>query len=86
MKRVDLIKAIESFGCHLVRHGGKHGWYRNPTAGVSQPVPRHVTARSRKVWPTGSFGCLAIRMMSLPIQTPELVCSRLDRQDQPTLE
>ena len=22
----------------------------------------------------------------LPIQTPELVCSRLDRQDQPTLE
>jgi mRNA interferase HicA len=30
MKRVDLIKAIESFGCHLVRHGGRHDWYRDP--------------------------------------------------------
>ena len=26
MKRVDLIEAIESFGCHLVRHGGRHDW------------------------------------------------------------
>ena len=26
MKRGDLIKAIESFGCHLVRHGGRHDW------------------------------------------------------------
>lgn len=25
----------------LVRHGGRHDWYRNPTTGVSQPVPRH---------------------------------------------
>jgi predicted RNA binding protein YcfA (HicA-like mRNA interferase family) len=28
-------------GCVLVRHGGKHDWYRNPVTGVSQPVPRH---------------------------------------------
>jgi predicted RNA binding protein YcfA (HicA-like mRNA interferase family) len=41
MKRVDLIRAIEAFGCQLVRHGGKHDWYRNPITGVSQPVPRH---------------------------------------------
>jgi predicted RNA binding protein YcfA (HicA-like mRNA interferase family) len=41
MKRVDLIRTIEGFGCVLVRHGGKHDWYRNPTTGVSQPVPRH---------------------------------------------
>ncbi len=41
MKRVDLIRQIESFGCVLVRHGGKHDWYRNPNTGVSQPVPRH---------------------------------------------
>ena len=41
MKRVDLIRAIEGFGCNLVRHGGKHDWYRNPITGVSQPVPRH---------------------------------------------
>lgn len=41
MKRVDLIRAIEAFGCELVRHGGKHDWYRNPSTGVAQPVPRH---------------------------------------------
>jgi mRNA interferase HicA len=41
MKRVDLIRAIEALGCAFIRHGGKHDWYRNPTTGVSQPVPRH---------------------------------------------
>jgi len=41
MKRVELIKAIEASGCVLVRHGGRHDWYRNPATGVSQPVPRH---------------------------------------------
>ena len=41
MKRVDVIKMIEGFGCVLVRHGGKHDWYRNPVTGISQPVPRH---------------------------------------------
>jgi predicted RNA binding protein YcfA (HicA-like mRNA interferase family) len=41
MKRVDLIKALEAAGCALVRHGGRHDWYRNPNTGVSQPVPRH---------------------------------------------
>lgn len=41
MKRVDLVRAIEAMGCELVRHGGKHDWYRNPATGVSQPVPRH---------------------------------------------
>jgi hypothetical protein len=41
MKRVDLIRAIEGLDCEFIRHGGKHDWYRNPTTGVSQPVPRH---------------------------------------------
>ena len=41
MKRVDLIRSIEASGRILVRHGGKHDWYRNPATGVSQPVPRH---------------------------------------------
>jgi len=34
MKRVDLIKTIEAFGCVLIRHGAKHDWYRNPATGV----------------------------------------------------
>jgi mRNA interferase HicA len=41
MKRADLIRFIEQRECVLVRHGGKHDWYRNLATGVSQPVPRH---------------------------------------------
>lgn len=41
MKRVDLIRVIEKRGCVLVRHGGRHDWYRNPATGISQPIPRH---------------------------------------------
>jgi predicted RNA binding protein YcfA (HicA-like mRNA interferase family) len=41
MKRTDLIRKLDDAGCVLVRHGGRHDWYRNPTTGVSQPVPRH---------------------------------------------
>ena len=41
MKRVDLIKMIEGFGCVLIRYGAKHDWYRNPNTGVAQPIPRH---------------------------------------------
>jgi mRNA interferase HicA len=41
MKRADRLRAIEQVGCVLVRHVGKHDWYRNPATGVSQPVPRH---------------------------------------------
>ncbi len=41
MKRVDLVRTITGFGCVLVRHGGRHDWYRNPASGISQPIPRH---------------------------------------------
>ena len=41
MKRRDLIKQLEEFGCVLVRHGAKHDWYTNPITKQSQPVPRH---------------------------------------------
>jgi len=41
MKRKDLIKKIEDYGCFLSRHGGRHDWYTNPDTKVSQPVPRH---------------------------------------------
>ena len=61
MKRADLIKTIEVFGCVLVRHGGKHDWYRNPATGVSQAVPRHREVKdplARRI----------IRMLSNPEQ------------------
>ena len=41
MKRADLIRKLEILGCSLVRHGGKHDWYRNPKTGMAQSVPRH---------------------------------------------
>ena len=41
MKRVKLIGAVTAQGCELIRHGGKHDWYRNPLTGVAQPIPRH---------------------------------------------
>jgi predicted RNA binding protein YcfA (HicA-like mRNA interferase family) len=41
VKRRDLIKKIEEMGCILIRHGGKHDWYQNPSTGICQPVPRH---------------------------------------------
>jgi hypothetical protein len=44
MRPVDLIRAIEEFGCVLVRHRGKHNWYRNPTTGISQPKSQLMIA------------------------------------------
>lgn len=41
MKRKDLIKMLTDSGCILVRHGGRHDLYKNPTTGKKQPVPRH---------------------------------------------
>jgi predicted RNA binding protein YcfA (HicA-like mRNA interferase family) len=38
---------LEEMGCILVRHGGKHDWYRNPGTGVSQAVPRHREVNER---------------------------------------
>jgi mRNA interferase HicA len=47
VKRTDLIRTINGFGCILVRHGAKHDWYRNPKTGVSQAVPRHREIKDR---------------------------------------
>jgi len=42
VKRTDLVRVLGSMGCVLIRHGGKHDWYQNPTTRISQPVPRHT--------------------------------------------
>jgi len=41
VKRSELVRLLLAQGCVLVRHGGKHDWYQNPTTKVSQPLPRH---------------------------------------------
>ena len=41
MKRKELIRKINLLGCVFLRHGGRHGLYKNPKTGKKQPVPRH---------------------------------------------
>ena len=42
MRRRQLIRRLNAMGCILIRRGGKHDWWQNPTTKISQPVPRHV--------------------------------------------
>jgi predicted RNA binding protein YcfA (HicA-like mRNA interferase family) len=41
MKRIDLVRHIESFGCLLFREGGKHSIFKNPINGQMTALPRH---------------------------------------------
>jgi predicted RNA binding protein YcfA (HicA-like mRNA interferase family) len=41
MKRVDLIRHVESQGCVFMREGGRHTVYVNPVARKVSTVPRH---------------------------------------------
>lgn len=41
MKRVDLIRRLETNGCRLLRDRGKHSVYVNPTNNQASAVPRH---------------------------------------------
>ena len=41
MKRLDLIRHLESNGCVLLREGGRHSVYVNRDTQKSSSVPRH---------------------------------------------
>lgn len=41
MKRIDLIRHLESKGCEFLREGGRHTVYVNRVAGKSSTIPRH---------------------------------------------
>jgi predicted RNA binding protein YcfA (HicA-like mRNA interferase family) len=41
VKRVDLIRHLESQGCRLLREGADHSVYVNPVARKTSTVPRH---------------------------------------------
>jgi len=41
MKRGDLIRHIESFGCELLREGGNHTVYVNRPEKKVSTIPRH---------------------------------------------
>lgn len=41
MKRVDLVKHLESHGCYPFRDRGKHSVFVNPANNQVSAVPRH---------------------------------------------
>jgi mRNA interferase HicA len=41
MKRLDLIRHLESNGCEFLREGARHTVYVNRAAGKSSTIPRH---------------------------------------------
>lgn len=41
MKRRDLIRHLEDYGCELLREGGKHTVYVNRSKGKATTIPRH---------------------------------------------
>jgi len=41
MKRGKLLKHLRVHGCILLREGGNHSWWINPTQNKRSAVPRH---------------------------------------------
>ena len=41
MKRIDLVRHLESHGCLLLREGGSHSVFVNPVVNKVSTVPRH---------------------------------------------
>jgi mRNA interferase HicA len=41
VKRIDLIRHLESHGCQLLREGGSHSVFVNRVTRKSSAVPRH---------------------------------------------
>jgi mRNA interferase HicA len=41
MKRKELLKYLRSQGCGLLREGGRHSWWQNPTLNKRSAIPRH---------------------------------------------
>ncbi len=41
MKRLDLLRRLQTHDCLLKREGGNHSIWHNPRTGEIQAVPRH---------------------------------------------
>lgn len=41
MKRRAFLKHLNKHGCILLREGGKHSWFINPSNNKRSSVPRH---------------------------------------------
>lgn len=41
MKRRELLRHLHNQGCVLIREGGNHSWWGNPSKNKRSAVPRH---------------------------------------------
>jgi predicted RNA binding protein YcfA (HicA-like mRNA interferase family) len=41
MKRRELLAHLQSYGCELLREGGRHSIFYNPSNNRTSSVPRH---------------------------------------------
>jgi mRNA interferase HicA len=41
MKRIDLLRHLEKYGCQLLREGGRHTIYVNQAERKVSSIPRH---------------------------------------------
>ncbi|HAT49371.1 MAG: type II toxin-antitoxin system HicA family toxin [Nitrospirae bacterium] len=41
MKRSELVRYLRSQGCELLREGGRHSWWWNPSENRRSAIPRH---------------------------------------------
>lgn len=41
MKRKELIRHLDKYGCIFIREGGNHTIYKNPVSGKMTSIPRH---------------------------------------------
>jgi len=41
MKRRELLRHLRQHGCEMLREGGRHSWWVNPTQHRRSAVPRH---------------------------------------------
>jgi len=41
MKRNELLRYLHSQGCELLREGGNHSWWHNPSQNKRSAIPRH---------------------------------------------
>jgi predicted RNA binding protein YcfA (HicA-like mRNA interferase family) len=41
MKQADLVRQLLQNGVVFVRHGANHDWYKNPSTGINEAIPRH---------------------------------------------
>ena len=47
MKRGDLLRHLERYGCQLDYEGSRHSIYKNPANGKKTSVPRHMEIDNR---------------------------------------